>query len=72
MSPTEPDPGTRQAEDSDAAQAHTADREPTSDEEVAAEQELSAESDEERRRVAKHYTEMADLGAEAKGEGRIE
>ncbi|MGD0392400.1 MAG: hypothetical protein ABSC41_07125 [Acidimicrobiales bacterium] len=72
MSPTEPDAGTRQAEDSDAARPHTADRQPTPGEEEAAEQEVSAESDEERRRVAAHYSEMADLGAEAKGEGRIE
>ena len=45
---------------------------PTTDEEVAADQELSAESEEERRSVAEHYKEMAELGAEEKGEGRIE
>lgn len=72
MSPTEPDAGTRKAEDSDAAHAHTSDRQPTPDEVEAADQEVSIESDEERRRVAAHYKEMADLGAEAKGEGRIE
>jgi hypothetical protein len=72
MSHTEPDPGTRQAEDSDATQAHAADRAPTPGEETAAEQELSEEGAEERKSVAQHYSEMAELGAEAQGEGRIE
>lgn len=72
MSPTEPDAGTRKAEDSDAASPHISDRQPTPDEVEAADQEVSTESDEERRRVAAHYKEMADLGVEAKGEGRIE
>ena len=52
--------------------AHTADRSPTSDEDAAAEQEFSEEGEDERRSVAEHYKEMAELGAEAKGEGRIE
>jgi hypothetical protein len=72
MSPTEPDPGTRQAEESDATQAHAADRAPTPDEETEADQELSEEGTEERQSVAEHYKEMAELGAEEKGEGRIE
>jgi hypothetical protein len=72
MSHTEPDEGTHQAEDLDAAQPHTADREPTRGEEAAADQEVLAESEEERQRVAAHYSEMAELGAEAEGEGRIE
>ena len=72
MSPTEPDEGTHQAEEIDAARPHAADRQLTASEETAAEQEVLSESDEERRRVAAHYTEMAELGAEAEGEGRIE
>jgi hypothetical protein len=72
MSPTEPDPGTRKAEEADAGHAHTADRQPTSEEAAAAEEEYSEEGDEERRRVADHYKEMGELGAEAKGEGRID
>ena len=72
MSHTEPDAGTHQAEESEAARPHTADRQPTPGEEVSADQEVLAESDEERRRVAAHYSEMAELGAEAEGEGRIE
>ncbi|MGA3145911.1 MAG: hypothetical protein ABSF33_00390 [Acidimicrobiales bacterium] len=72
MSHTEPDAGTHQAEETDAARPHTADRQPTAGEETAAEQEVLSESDAERQRVAAHYTEMAELGAEAEGEGRIE
>jgi hypothetical protein len=72
MSPTEPDAGTRKAEDSDAARPHTADRQPTPGEEKDADQEASTETEEERRSVAAHYEEMAELGAEVEGEGRIE
>jgi hypothetical protein len=72
MSPTEPDPETRKAEEADAAHAHTSDRPPTSDEVAAAGEEYSEEGEAERRKVADHYKEMGELGAEAKGEGRIE
>ena len=47
----------------------TADRPPTADEEEAAER-GAAEID--RDEVAEHYEEMAELGANVKGEGEIE
>jgi hypothetical protein len=72
MSPTEPDPETRKAEEDDAAHAHTADRQPTPEEAAAAEEEYSEEGEAERRRVAEHYKEMGEIGAEVKGEGKIE
>jgi hypothetical protein len=69
--PTEPDEATREAEHAEEGQAHAADRTPTPEEEAAAEHGYE-ESDEERKRVAEHYEEMTDIGANAKGEGRID
>ena len=68
---TEPDGATVDAEHADEGRAHEADREPTAAEEAAADDGSLPESDEERRRVAEHYHEMTDIGAHAKGEGRI-
>lgn len=69
---TEPDDSTRSVEEEEAGRPHGADRQPTASEEKDAEQSLDEESEEERRKVAQHYEEMSELGAEAKGEGRIE
>jgi hypothetical protein len=68
---TEPDEATRAAEQAEEGQAHAADRTPTPEEEAAAEGGYP-ESDEERQKVAEHYKEMTDIGANAKGEGRID
>ena len=63
---TKPTPETRAAEREERPQApHESDREPTADEEAAAE---ALELDPE---VAEHEKEMAERGAEQKGEGRI-
>ena len=69
---TQPDGGTRATEKGEASQAHRADRPPTDDESAAADDHLSDSEKEERRSVAEHYEEMSEIGAEAKGEGRIE
>jgi hypothetical protein len=71
-SPTEPDEATVSEQKSEADAAHVADRLPTPDEEAAAEGEYAKEGDEERRDVAAHEQEMNELGAKAKGEGRID
>ncbi len=68
---TQPDEGTLEAERIDAGEAHVADRPPTSEEEAAAEgsaKKFEGDSDD----VAAHYEEMSDVGAKAKGEGRID
>jgi hypothetical protein len=62
---TRPDEQTRQAERAEAGTEAGADRMPTPDEERVAD---SLESDPE---VAEHYEEMAERGANQKGEGRI-
>ena len=68
---TEPTEATEAAEQVDATQSAAADRLPTEEEEAAAEESRKKfEGDE--AEVAKHYEEMADLGAQDKGEGRIE
>jgi hypothetical protein len=69
---TEPDNSTRSVEKEEAGRAHGADRPPSQSEEKAAERALDESSEEERRSVAEHYEEMSEIGAEAKGEGRIE
>lgn len=52
---------------------HQADRMPSEDEEAAAEASTSdLEESGEEERVARHYQEMGELGAEQQGEGRIE
>jgi len=68
---TEPDEATISEEKSEAGAAHGADRLPTAEEEAAAEAKFSEEGEQERRNVAAHEQEMNELGAEAKGEGRI-
>jgi hypothetical protein len=67
-----PSEATRKAEQSDAQQAHVADRAPTAEEEEAAEEFGSTLSQEERASVAEHEREMGQRGADAKGEGRLE
>jgi hypothetical protein len=69
---TEPDASTRAAEEVDAGHEHTADRAPTTDEDASAEDAYAASDPEERERVAEHYEEMSELGANVKGEGQIE
>ncbi len=70
-SDAQPTEATEEAERVDAAQSSAADRPPTKDEEAAAEESRKKfEGDE--AEVAKHYEEMADLGVQEKGEGRIE
>ena len=57
---------TRAADRADAQAAHQPDRMPTSDEAAKADQlKLDPEA-------AKHYEEMAERGANQKGEGRID
>jgi len=62
---TKPDEATRDAERREAEAAHESDREPTADEEAVAD---GLEVDPE---TAKKYKEMAERGAEQKGEGRL-
>jgi hypothetical protein len=69
--PTEPDEATEAAEQTEAGSAHTSDRPPTDAESADAEREFGSTDEDERRRVAEHEREMNELGARAKGEGRI-
>ena len=69
---TQPDDHTRATEEEDAARPHQADRAPNRAEEEAAEQHLDQTDEQERRSVAEHNEEMAEIGAEEKGEGRID
>jgi hypothetical protein len=62
---TKPSPETRAAERDEAGTAHAPDRPPTAEEEAAA-GDRTADPD-----VAEHYEEMAERGADQKGEGRI-
>ncbi len=66
MEPTRPNENTRATEAEDARQTAQADDMPTEAEEAAAER--AGEVDEE---VAEHYQEMAERGADQKGEGRL-
>jgi hypothetical protein len=69
---TSPDERTQATEEDEAGQAHRADRAPTSAEEAAADRHLEETDEKERQSVAEHYEEMSEIGADAKGEGRIE
>jgi hypothetical protein len=69
---TEPDEATISEQKSEAGAAHVADRLPTPEEEAAAEAKYAESDDQERRDVAAHEREMDELGANAKGEGRID
>lgn len=65
-STTRPSEQTRRFEREDAGAEHEPDREPTEAEEREAEKHrLPPET-------AEHYREMSEIGAEARGEGRIE
>jgi hypothetical protein len=68
---TEPDEATVAAEQTEAGAAHTSDRPPTDEESADADREFGSIDEDERRRVAGHEEEMNELGARAKGEGRI-
>jgi hypothetical protein len=68
---TETTDATKEAEEVDATQEHRADRPPTAEEEAAAEEstkKYAADS----KTVAEHEKEMTDIGANAKGEGKID
>ena len=62
---TKPSKDTRQADEASAGIEHKPDRMPTSEEEQAA-QDLKTDPS-----AAEHYKEMAEKGANQKGEGRI-
>jgi hypothetical protein len=68
---TQPDEGTLEAERIDAGEAHVADRPPTEAEEAAAEGAAEKFAGD-REAAATHFEEMSDIGAQDKGEGRIE
>jgi hypothetical protein len=61
---TEPDAGTHQAEEEEAKAPHQADRPPTSEEEAAAPTEADPG-------VASHAEDLAQKGANVKGEGEL-
>ena len=61
---TEPTQATQQAEEEEARAEHVADRPPTAEEEKAAPDTLDPG-------VAESYQEMAERGANVKGEGQI-
>jgi hypothetical protein len=69
---SKPSQQTRRAEQSEAHDAHVADRDPTLEEEEVADRFEASRSDEERQGVAEHEQEMAERGAHQKGEGRPE
>lgn len=66
---TTPSEATAQADQQESASEHRADRPPTSEEEQAAER---ARKDVDTEKVGESYQEMAKLGTEQKGEGRID
>lgn len=63
-SPTTPSDATRTAEEEEAGASHRADRAPTPEEEKAAPASASEET-------KKDYEEMAEKGANVKGEGEL-
>ena len=63
--PTRPDKETRATEREEAARTAGADREPTPDEEAKADSRPLGEG------VSEHEQEMAERGANQKGEGRL-
>jgi hypothetical protein len=68
---TTPDESTEREERIEAARDHRPDREPTKAEEEAADKfraDHAVDADE----VARHEKEMGEIGAEVKGEGRID
>lgn len=67
---SEPNESTKEAEQVDAAHSHSADRPPTAEEADAAER-GAASLDADMNAVAEHAEEMAELGADVKGEGEI-
>jgi hypothetical protein len=69
---TQPDEATRTAEQAEGERTHTADRPATAEESAAADQELEELDRDEQRRVAEHFREMNEIGADVKGEGSVE
>ena len=65
--PTRPDDATKNTEREDAQVKAGSDRQPTPDEEAVAEAQPAVDAD-----VAENYKEMAERGANQKGEGRID
>ena len=63
---TRPSAQTREFERAEASTAHEPDRMPTPEEEAVAESQQMPEG------AAEHYQEMGKIGANAKGEGRID
>jgi hypothetical protein len=68
---TTPSEATREEDRLDAERAHQPDRAPTAEEEAAADRTRDEHAGEEAD-VARHHREMDQLGAHAKGEGRID
>ena len=67
MGSTDPNEGTRDAERAEARATHGSDRPPTDEEARVAEGQEPVDGS-----VAEHYEEMIELGANVKGEGRID
>ncbi|HEY1829383.1 MAG TPA: hypothetical protein VGG38_03970 [Acidimicrobiales bacterium] len=72
MGQTEPNDATLDEERVEASSEHDADRPPTEDEEREAALAKERISAAEAQDVAEHYEEMTRLGANDKGEGRID
>jgi hypothetical protein len=68
---TSPSEATRAAERADAGEPAAADRAPTSEEEAEAERSRATFADD-AEKVAEHYQDMNDVGANVKGEGSVE
>ena len=67
---TTPDEATEREEQAEAVRDHVPDQPPTEEQEAAAHKFREEHSDE-MEAVARHHKEMDDIGANAKGEGRI-
>ena len=67
---TTSDEWTEREERPEASRDHAPDRMPTEEQEAAADK-FAEEHSDEMEEVARHHKEMDDLGAKAKGEGRI-
>ena len=67
---TTPDESTEREERAEASQDHVPDQLPTEEQEAAADKFRDEHADE-MEAVARHHKEMDEIGANAKGEGRI-
>jgi hypothetical protein len=68
---TEPDAATQAEDAAEASARHGSDRLPTDEEAAAAEEHAEQLDDAARADVARHEQEMMEIGAAAKGEGKI-